>query len=119
MIKFETIQDFMSQQGQEIINSLIKNYGTKFLVVFDLKNQSVIGFYCVKNIIVQDEQNRKTFFIKGYLLNNFSSLIQQGGIVSNQGIKNNFIDILDSLTEVNHTFSDNMFGFIGFGIIGY
>ena len=77
--------------------------------------------YVCQNILVPDEQNRKTFLIKGKLINDLGTILQQGGAISSAmaGFNNDFKSIVDALPTCNHTFSENMFGFIGFGIQGY
>ena len=77
--------------------------------------------YYYKNILVPDEQNRKTFLIKGKLINDLGTILQQGGAISSAMARfnNDFKSIVDALPTCNHTFSENMFGFIGFGIRGY
>ena len=84
-----------------------------------MKNNNLVAFYVCQNIIVQDEQNRKTFLIKGKLINDFSTIIQQGGSIISNGWSGDIKQIIDNLPLSIHTFSENLFGFIGFGIQGY
>lgn len=122
MIKLVTISDFFEKENQDIFRNFIDNLGIRFVAVFDLKNQNLVALYVCQNILVQDEQNRKTFLIKGKLISNLGELLQQGGVVSSSatiGFNNDFKSIIDNLPSCLHTYSDNMFGFIGFGLQGY
>lgn len=121
MINLNTIQDLFSKEIQNIFQNFSTNLGLNFVAVFDLKNQNVVGLYVCQNIIVPDEQNRKTFLIKGKLINDLGTLLQQGGAISSAmvGFNNDFKSIIEGLPSCTHTFSENMFGFIGFGIKGY
>ena len=77
-----------------------------------------MALYLCQSIIVPDEQNRKTFLIKGKLVNDFSTIIQGGSIVAN-GWNNDIKQIIESYPTSLHTYSENMFGFMGLGIQGY
>jgi len=120
MINFKTVNEFLSDENQKTFQALNSFYGMNFVAVFDIQ-QNLIALYVCKSILVQDEQNRKTFLIKGKLVNNLGALLQQGGGISsimngsNSGIK----QVIESLPDCIHTYSDNMFGFIGIGIQGY
>ena len=65
---------------------------------------------------LSSEQNRKTFLIKGKLIKNLGVNLQQGGAISSAmaGFNNDFKSIVDNLPSCTYTFSENMFGFIGF-----
>ena len=120
MINLNTVKDLFEKETQNIFQNFVTNLGINFVAVFDLQNQNVIALYVCQNILVPDEQNRKTFLIKGKLINNLGTILQQGGAISSAMAGNNdFKSIVDALPICNHTFSENMFGFIGFGIQGY
>lgn len=119
MISLNTVKDFLSKSVQDIFQNLVTNLGLNFVAVFSKNDESLIALYAVQNIIVPDEQNRKTFLIKGKLINDLGSIIQQGGAVISSGWNNDIKAIIDSLPISIHTYSDNMFGFIGLGIQGY
>lgn len=117
MIKINTIEDFLSKEIQNIFQALNSNFGINFVAVFDLKDKNLIALYACQNLIVPDEQNRKTFFIKGKLINDFSTIIQGGGAVITG--KSDIKQIIDNYPVSLHTYSENMFGFISLGIQGY
>ena len=119
MINLNTVKDFFSKEIQNIFQSLNSNFGLNFVAVFDLQNQNLIALYVCQTILVPDEQNRKTFLIKGKLVNDFGTIIQQGGSVTTNGWNSNIKEIIDNLPVSIHTYSENMFGFIGLGIQGY
>lgn len=119
MLNLNTIKDFFNKETQNIFQSLNTNFGINFVAVFDIKTQELVSLYVCQSIIVPDEQNRKTFLIKGKLINDFSSILQQGGTVVGGGWNNDIKQIVDKLPTCIHTYSENMFGFIGLGIQGY
>lgn len=121
MINLNTVKDLFEKETQNIFQNFITNLGINFVAVFDLQNQNIIALYICQSILVPDEQNRKTFSIKGKLINDLGTILQQGGTISSAmvGFNNDFKSIIDALPTCNHTFSENMFGFIGFGIQGY
>lgn len=114
-----SVKDFFSKDAQNIFQTLNTNFGINFVAVFDLQNQNLIALYACQSIIVPDEQNRKTFLIKGKLMNDFSTIIQQGGSVISNGWNSDIKQIIEKLPTSIHTYSENMFGFVCFGIQGY
>ena len=112
MINLNTVKDLFEKETQNIFQNFVTNLGINFVAVFDLQNQNIIALYVCQNILVPDEQNRKTFLIKGKLINDLGTILQQGGIID-------FKSMIDTLPTCTHTFSENMFGFVGFGIQGY
>ena len=64
-MKLENLKDILDNQAQEIILNLVNNFGQKLIAVFELREKTLIGLYSISNFIVQDEQNRKTFLLKG------------------------------------------------------
>ena len=121
MINLNTVQDFFTKETQSIFQNFNTNLGLNFVAVFDKNNQSIVALYVCQSILVPDEQNRKIFLIKGKLINDLGTILQQGGAISSAmaGFNNDFKSIINSLPNCIHTFSENMFGFIGFGIQGY
>lgn len=119
MIVLNTVKDFCKKEIQNIFQSLNTNFGINFVAVFDLKNEELVALYVCQSIIVPDEQNRKTFFIKGKLINDFSTILQQGGSIQSNGWNTNIKEIIDTIPISIHTYSENMFGFIGIGLQGY
>ena len=117
----ENLKDIKEKTVQDILQNLTENLGFRIVIIFDLNNQNIVGVYDVVNLLVPDEQNRKTFLIKGKLINDLGTILQQGGTISSAmaGFNNDFKSIIDALPTCTHTFSENMFGFIGFGIQGY
>lgn len=121
MITLNTVQDFFDKEVQNIFQNFNTNLGINFVAVFGLQNQNIVALYVCQNILVPDEQNRKTFLIKGKLINDLGTILQQGGAITSAmtGFNNDFKSIIENLPSCTHTFSENMFGFIGFGIQGY
>lgn len=108
----DKLENFLNPNIQGLIQALNKEFGIQILAVFDLKNQKLIALYSVKNFTVQDEQNRKTFYVKGKVLD-LNQIIQKPNW--QYTIKQD----LENLPDYSITYSDNLFGFIGFGLIGY
>ena len=119
MVNINTVKDLFSKDLQNIFQNLNTNFGMAFVAVFDIQNKGLISLYVCQSILVPDEQNRKTFLIKGKLINDFSTILQQGGSVTTNGWNSDIKQIVESLPTSTHTYSENMFGFIGFGIQGY
>ena len=106
------LSDFKDSIVQGTIQILNKEFGLQILAVFDLKNQELIALYSVRNFTVQDEQNRKTFFVKGKLIN-------LAAIVQKPNWQYSLKQDINNLPDNTVTYSENLFGFIGFGLIGY
>ena len=104
MINLNTVKDLFEKETQNIFQNFITNLGINFVAVFDLQNQNVIALYVCQNILVPDEQNRKTFLIKGKLINDLGTILQQGGTISSAmtGFNNDFKSIVDALPTCNH-----------------
>lgn len=108
----QNLSDFKNKTIQDTIQNLNKNFGFNLIAVFDIATQSLINIYIVHNFVVQDEQNRKTFMIRGKVLN-LEFIIQK--VNWQYSIKED----IEHLPDCSVTYSENMFGFIGYGITGY
>lgn len=106
------LEDLREKQIQDLFNNLVSNFGFKIVAVFDLKNQMLIGLYNVSQISVQDEQNRKTFLITGKSFD-ANQLIQQSNW--QYSLKSD----MEKINPVSVTYSENMFGFVGYGLRDY
>lgn len=108
----ENLKDIKEKTVQDILQNLTENLGFRIVIIFDLSNQNIVGVYDVVNLLVPDEQNRKTIFLKGKRMNLLS-------IIQNPNYQFNIKDEMNSIPVSSLTFSENMFGFIGYGITSY
>lgn len=108
----ENLKDIKEKTVQDILQNLTENLGFRIVIIFDLNNQNIVGIYDVVNLLVPDEQNRKTIFLKGKRMNLLS-------IIQNPNYQFNIKDEMNNIPISSLTFSENMFGFIGYGITSY
>lgn len=112
MLNITKISDLAEKQNQDIFLNLEKNFGLRIIVIFNLVTQEIFGIYEVNQLIVPDESNKKNLFLKGKLLD-LNNILQKSNW--QYTIKND-IEILPISTLI---FSENNFGFVGFGISSY
>lgn len=100
----------------EFLNSIISKFGRRFIFIFEKRTGNIIATYDVQNIWVPDEVNRKTLNIKGREITSLLNKFQHNATMDWQFTLS---DEIQRITPINVGYSENMFGFITYGMSGY
>lgn len=107
-----SILDLQKPIVKDVINDLVINKSQKVCLVFNKLTGDLIEFYLLTSFLSCDEQNRKSFFIKGKPCDVFS-------LTQKPNWQLNFNQELERISEQKVTFSENMFGFVLYGLTEY
>ena len=110
------ISDLKKKDIIDFITTAINNFGLRLVFVFELKTGDVVGIYDVSTITVPDEVNKKVLDIKG---RNISDVIEKFQNIPVMNWQMNYKDEINKVPPINIGYSENMFGFVTFGMQGY